>query len=81
MAKKKQTQKIWVKKPKIGESYYFRFAGGIMSGILDRPNEKLTEQYNVKWFWIKRDNGDHVIRYPVSIYDISEEYDNLKRIL
>lgn len=78
MAKKKQTQKIWVKKPKQGESYYFRFAGGIMKGVLDSPNEKLTEQYNVKWFWIKNHHGERSVRYPVSIYDISEEYNNLK---
>ena len=78
MAKKKQTQTIRVKKPKIGESYYFRFAGAIMNGILDEPSESLTRQYKVKWFWIKCEHPERTVRYPVSIYDLSDKYEHLK---
>jgi hypothetical protein len=78
--KKKQSNKIWVKKPKQGQTYYFRFAGGIMKGTLDEPNEKLSDYYNVKWFWMRCDEGESSTRYPVSIYHISEEYNNLKSV-
>ena len=77
--KKKQSDKIWVKKPIRGERYYFRFAGGIMEGFLDEPNEPLTKLYNVKWFWIKCEYSERSVRYPVAIYDISKEYNNLKK--
>jgi hypothetical protein len=75
---KKAPQKIYVKKPVLGESYYFRFAGGITKGIFDGINEKLTEQYNQKWYWIKGSNDSRNTRYPVSLYDISTEYNDLK---
>lgn len=79
MAKnKKESQKIWVKKPKQGNTYYFRFAGGIMKGILDEPAERLSQQYNHNWYWISCATRQRTVRYPVSIYDISEEYNNLK---
>lgn len=79
MAKKKTTStKIWVKKPVIGNTYYFKFAGGIMKGVLDEPNDSLSSQYNTKWFWMKNTLDDRTTRYPVPIYDISDKYNDLK---
>jgi hypothetical protein len=75
---KKASQKIYVKKPILGESYYFRFAGGIMRGTFDGINEKLTDYYNHKWYWIKCSNDSRDIRYPVSMYNISTQYNDLK---
>lgn len=81
MAKKKtNSTKVWVKKPVIGNTYYFKFAGGILQGVLDESSERLTELYNVKWFWIKDTSGKRDVRYPVSIYDISDKYNDLKFI-
>lgn len=79
MAKKKTTStKIWVKKPVIGNTYYFKFAGGIMKGVLDEPSDRLSSHYNTKWFWMKNILEGRSMRYPVSIYDISENYKDLK---
>lgn len=79
MAKKKTTStKIWVKKPVIGNTYYFKFAGGIMKGVLDEPSDRLSSHYNTKWFWMKSVLEGRTMRYPVAIHDIAEVYDNLK---
>jgi len=75
MAKKKKEQEIAVKRPKVGETYRFRFAGSPMVGILDEKNEKLTEHYKEPWFWFKVPASEDSLakrdmRYPVSIYNI-----------
>jgi len=77
MAKKtNQVQKIWVKKPQLKTEYYFKFAGGVLKGTLAEDCERLTELYGHKWYWIQDLNS--TTRYPVSIYDISQDYNNLK---
>lgn len=74
MAKKKEKKVVAVKKPKIGERYAFRFAGGTMIGLLESRNEKLEAHYNEPWFTFVIERGDQhhnrTMRYPVSIYNI-----------
>lgn len=73
MAKNKKEQKIYVVKPKIGEKYYFRFAGSPMYGPLLELNESLTKTYGYAWFWFTCDaDGAKSCRYPISIYNISK---------
>ena len=48
MVKKKKVNKIFVKKPKVGESYWFWFAGTITHGELQIkkvPNIQLVFSY------------------------------------
>ena len=78
MAKKKQEEKIRVSKPKIGEKYYFRFAGSVLDGTLDEVNEKLTKHYGHKWFLFSREDGGKVMRYPASIYNIANTESELR---
>lgn len=66
MAKKKNKQEIAVKRPKIGETYRFNFAGSPKIGVLEEKNQKLSEHHNEPWFWFSSGG----MRYPISIYDI-----------
>ena len=63
--KKSEIKKIYVKKPKIGESYWFWFAGGITHGVLMEKDEKLTDHYNEPWYMLIDKKGT---KYPVSIF-------------
>ena len=80
MAKKKENKTIAVKKPKIGESYVFTFAGGLMAGRLDSRNEKLEAHYGEPWFTFVIVKGsqhhERTMRYPVSIYNIIRKADD-----
>jgi len=67
MTKNKQSEKIYVKRPKVGESYWFWFAGGITNGVLMEKDEKLTEHYNEPWYILQSKSG---MRYPVSIFTL-----------
>lgn len=80
MAKKKrECKRIFVKSPKIGETYYFYFAGGWDKGVLSNVDEKLTDLYNEKWFMLENHNGVRTMRYPVSIYDIRDNFKDTKK--
>lgn len=71
MAKrKKKDEKIFVKKPKIGESYWFWFAGGIIYGKLYEKCEKLTNHYNEPYYKLIDNKGT---KYPVSIFKLRNE--------
>jgi len=73
MAKNKKEQRIYVVKPKIGEKYYFRFAGSPMYGPMLKLNESLTKIYGHAWYWLTCEaDGAKSRRYPVSIYNISK---------
>tara|TARA_B100000768_G_scaffold58034_1_gene56205 strand:+ start:1005 stop:1253 length:249 start_codon:yes stop_codon:yes gene_type:complete len=74
MAKKtKKIEIIHVKKPIIGETYYFYFAGGWEIGKLDCASDKLTETYGHRWFTFVNGKYGREMRYPVSIYNIRKE--------
>lgn len=71
MAKKKQKEKIRVSKPKVGEKYYFKFAGSILEGTLNEVNEKLSNHYGHAWYLFSRQENGKTMRYPASIYNIA----------
>ena len=84
MAKKnKATPIIHVKKPKIGKQYWFKFAGAWYYGTLANANEKLTETYGVNWYIfekmesLSKSTGQRLYRYPVSIFNIRENQEDL----
>lgn len=79
MAKKKHQDIIKVKSPKVGSDYYFMFAGSITLGTLACVNEKLTKHYGHKWYTLVRTETRGETRYPVSIYNIGNTYEDLKR--
>ena len=63
MAKKIKNKKIYVKKPKIGNHYWFWFAGTPTSN-------SLTEHYGEPWYKLIDKNGT---KYPVSIFTLRNE--------
>jgi hypothetical protein len=75
MVKKKNPKKIYVKKPKIGESYWFWFAGSITHGVLLKSCEKLTEHYGEPWYTLESKDGT---KYPVSIFTLRYDKPNYK---
>lgn len=79
MAKKKEKRTIFVKSPKVGETYYFYFAGGWELGVLSKIDEKLSEHYNEKWFTLENYSGSRLMKYPVSIYDIRSNQEDTKK--
>lgn len=80
MAKKKESKKIiFVKSPKIGEEYYFYFAGGWELGILSKSDDKLSEHYNEKWFTLENYSGSRLMKYPVSIYNLRLNLEDTKK--
>jgi|TARA_R110002096_G_scaffold37605_4_gene104362 hypothetical protein len=68
--KKSEIKKIYVKKPKIGESYWFWFAGGITHGVLMEKDEKLTDHYNEPWYILQSKSG---MRYPIGIFKLRHD--------
>lgn len=71
MAKNKKDLKISVPNPKIGQKYYFTFAGSTMYGPIHSQCEKLTETYGYPYFWFTNDaDGKKSSNYPISIYNI-----------
>jgi len=74
MAKDKKEQLIHVARPKIGERYYFRFAGSLMFGPILSRNDNLEKTYGYAWFWMNSDVDPHGSKstYPVPIYKISK---------
>ncbi len=78
MAKNKKEPAIYVVKPKIGERYYFRFAGTRMYGPITSICEKLTKHYGFPYYWFKCDaEGKKSCNYPVSIYNISKKLEDV----
>lgn len=73
MAKDKKIQEIKVKNPKIGEKYFFKFAGSTMYGpIIDTCNS-LAKIHGHSYFWfINEREGRKSSKYPISIYNISK---------
>lgn len=67
MAKTKKDTTIYVKTPKIGQTYMFSFAGSVHAGSLYSKNEKLTKQYNEPWYTMLDNKGT---KYPVSIFTL-----------
>ena len=78
MAKKKQQNIIKVKAPKTGSTYFFLFAGSIMEGTLCNKHEKLSNLYGHTWYSLSRIDGGREVKYPVSIYNIANSYDELR---
>ena len=70
MAKKKTSQKIYVKNPKIGEKYWFNFIGSWSFGVLIKRNPKLEEHYGEPWYTLETKDG---MKYPISIFNIRKE--------
>jgi len=70
MAKKIKTKKIYVKKPKIGESYWFWFAGTPTLGELYDSADGLTKHYGEPWYMLVDKNGT---KYPTSIFSLRYE--------
>lgn len=78
MANNKKEQKIYVVKPKIGETYHFRFAGSLRYGPILKLNESLTKLYGHAWYWFTCEaSGEASRRYPVSIYNISKKAEDV----
>jgi hypothetical protein len=74
--KKKTTEKIYVKNPKVGESYYFRFAGCVRYGELLGINKNLTNAQK-KYFKLIDKEG---IIYPVNHSHISKNPKNIEYV-
>ena len=70
MAKKKTPQTIYVKNPKIGKKYWFKFIGSWSIGTLIKSNPKLEEHYGEPWFTLETKDG---MKYPISIFNIRNE--------
>ena len=75
MAKKKIQRAITVKSPKIGEKYYFSFAGSTLFGILTKESKSLSKHYNEKWYTMESDGT----KYPISIREIALTYNELRK--
>lgn len=67
-------RKITVKSPKIGEKYYFNFAGSTLFGILLKESKSLSKHYNEKWYTMELDGT----KYPISIREIALTRKELK---
>lgn len=82
MAKDKKELKAYVVKPKIGEDYYFKFAGSIMYGPITSLNEALTKLHGVPHYWMtqKSDKSVKKCTYPVSIYKIFKDLNDSKHV-
>lgn len=76
MAKKKTPRAVTVKSPKIGATYYFRFAGSVVIGTLLKESESLSRHYNEKWLTMLADGT----KYPVSIREIALTHKELKHV-
>jgi len=70
MAKAKQDKKIYVKKPKIGNRYWFWFAGTPTNGELYDTSDSLTEHYGEPWYMLIDKGGT---KYPASIFTLRNE--------
>ena len=68
--KKKENQKIYVKNPKIGKKYWFKFIGTWDYGTIITINEKLEEHYGEPWYTLEDKKG---MKYPISIFNIRNE--------
>ena len=77
MAKKKSNRKVSVKKPIKGNTYYFKFAGGILKGTLGDRMESLEKHYNEKWYRMHSIESGREMKYPTPIYNIAETYEEL----
>lgn len=74
MAKKQKIQEVYVVNPKIGERYYFKFAGSKRFGPIIALEENLTKSTGHAWFWMLDDaEGAKSSKYPISIYNISKK--------
>lgn len=71
--KKKTTEKIYVKNPKVGEFYYFRFVGSVKYGKLQGVNKNLTTSQE-KYFKLVDKEGTI---YPVKHSHISKNSKNI----
>jgi hypothetical protein len=82
MAKNIKEPKIYVVKPKIGENYYFKFAGSIMYGELVSLNDALTKLHGVPHYWMneKADRSAKKCIYPISIYKIFKDLNDSKHV-
>ena len=82
MAKDKKELKIRVIKPKIGENYYFKFAGSIMHGELVSLNEALTKLHGIPHYWMneKSDRSVKKCVYPISIYKIFKDLNDSRYV-
>ena len=73
---KKINKTATVKNPKIGDTYFFRFAGMIYRGKYIRECTSLSKQYGCLYMWFNSDadipNIDgKLISYPISIKEIA----------
>ncbi len=68
MAKKKIQRSITVKSPKIGEKYYFSFAGSVLHGTFYAESKSLSKHYGEKFCSFITTDGT---KYPVSIRQIA----------
>ncbi len=66
----KKNKKIYVKKPKIGESYWFTFAGTNVYGELYDSAEGLTNHYGEPWYMLIDKKGT---KYPTSIFGLRHD--------
>lgn len=75
MAKDKKELKIRVIKPKIGENYYFKFAGSTMHGPMVSLIESLTKLHGIPHYWMSEKSDKSVKKcvYPISIYKIFKD--------
>lgn len=77
--KKKEPPKIWVKRPKIGEKYWFYFAGSWEYGTLVAESESLTKHYGEPWYTVEkmtrnaRGEQGRNMRYPVAIWNLRKQ--------
>lgn len=77
MAKKTKVQPIHVKNPKLGATYYFKFAGSILQGTLIEKSKSLSEYYKIAWYYMHDKEGT---KYPVSIHWLAEDPKQIKYV-
>jgi hypothetical protein len=82
MAKNLKVPTISVPNPKIGEIYYFKFAGSLFTGPIIELDKPLTKMHGHAWYWMS-DNCEKLNKqgkkttYPISIYNIFKTNQNV----
>lgn len=82
MAKDNKEPKIYVVKPKIGEDYYFKFAGSTMYGPLVSVNEELTKLHGIPYYWMTQKSDKNIKKciYPISIYKVFKDLNDSRYV-
>jgi hypothetical protein len=75
---KKQQRKITVKNPKIGNNYYFNFAGSTLYGPITEKCINLSKNTGIEYFQFTVIGDPQGTKYPVSIHEIAKAKNDLR---